>query len=349
MATDGRTNSPSAVTLAEPGSAPGGVTSVELVSWDHPAAASLRTAQQAELRARYGDDDAGHDMTGDGITAMVLVRAEGEPVACGAIRDVSAEHGRGVGEVKRMFVLPEHRGRGYSRLVLDELERLAREQGWRRLILETGVLQPEAIGLYLRAGYVSMENFGEYADVLDSRCFMKSLRAPAREPSTRAPGAVSVERVAWDDAVARDLRKDMWADSLRRYPEIFDAIELEGGVDLDDQRQGVGILATVIARLDGRPVGCATLRAARDGYPAGSGEVKKVFVDESTRGAGAARALLAALEDDARRHGLTSLVLQTGTRQPEAVGLYVSLGYRPIPPFGAYGDDLYSLYFAKPL
>ena len=73
---------------------------------------ALRTAQQAELLALYGEDDIGHEMTGESIVAMLLVRVDGEAVACGAIRDASAELGAGVGELKRMFVVPAHRGRG---------------------------------------------------------------------------------------------------------------------------------------------------------------------------------------------------------------------------------------------
>lgn len=345
--TDDRSDRPSTSPAAAPraGDAP----TVHVVPWDDPAAAALRTAQQAELRSRYGDDDAGHEMTGDDVTAMVLLHVDGQAAACGAIRDVASEHGRGVGEVKRMYVLPQHRGRGHARVVLDELERLARELGWRRLILETGVLQPEAIGLYLRAGYQSIENFGEYTGVEESRCFTKNLRAPARERSERPAGVVTVEHVTWDDPMARELRRAMWDDNLSRYPEIFHAPEHAGGSEVDDQRQGVGILAVVVARLDGQPVGCATLREGRGDYPAGSAEVKKVYVAPSARGAGVARALLAALEEDARRLGLTRLVLQTGIRQPEAVGLYGSIGYRPVVPFGGYGPDLYSLYFGKSL
>ena len=95
---------------------------------------------------------------------------------------------------------------------------------------------------------------------------------------------------------------------------------------------------------------CATLRAAREGYPEGAGELKKVFVDESARGAGVARAMLAALEDDARARGLTQLVLMTGIRQPEAIRLYVSCGYRPIAPVTArHRRNPHGLWFAKPL
>ncbi|MGY4645247.1 GNAT family N-acetyltransferase [Cellulomonas sp. URHB0016] len=327
-----------------------------VVGWDDPDVARLRDAQQAELRGRYGDDDIGHEMTGEDIVAVVLVRVDGEAVAVGALRDLGegpADDATppGTGELKRMYVVPEHRGRGYSRLVLAELERQATRLGLCRLILETGVLQPEAIGLYLRSGYLPIDSFGEYVDVVDSRCFEKRL-APA-VPRARSdegrPPLVTLDHVGWDDPEAVSLRRTMWAWSRDRYADFLAKVQDGTGFDDDDARQGVGVLSTVVARVDGRAVGCASLRAGRDGYPEGSGELKKLFVDESARGAGAARALLAAVESDARGLGLTSVVLQTGIRQPEAVALYVACGYRPVVPFGPYQDDLLSLCFAKTL
>ncbi|GEK20271.1 GNAT family N-acetyltransferase [Cellulomonas xylanilytica] len=326
-------------------------TSITRVDWDDPDAARLRAAQQAELRDRYGEDDIGHEMTGDEIADVVLVRVDGEAVATGALRDLGDDPTYdavppGTGELKRMYVLPEHRGRGYSRLVLSELENLAAaSHGWRRLILETGVLQPEAIGLYLRAGYLPIENYGEYVGVADSRCFAKDLVPTPRAPRPGERPTVTITRTHWSDPVAAALRFAMWLDIEVRYPEIV--ARTPGGFEADDPAQGVGALTTLLAWVDGHPVACATLRAAREGYPAGSGELKKVWVDEAARGSGAARALLEAVEDDARARGLTSVVLQTGIRQPEAVTLYLSAGYRPVLPFFDFTGDALSLWMAK--
>ncbi|MEZ0447142.1 GNAT family N-acetyltransferase [Cellulomonas sp. ICMP 17802] len=318
---------------------------LEIVDWDHPDAVRLRAAQQAELKDLYGEDDIGHAMTGETILAMVLLRVDGDAVACGAIRDASDEDGLGpdVGELKRMFVLPAARGRGYSRVVLTELERLARGRGLRRLVLETGVLQVQAIGLYLSAGYHSMDNFGEYATETSSRCFTKDLHQQPRERRTAPRPPIELARVPWEHPDATALRKEMFADGAVRYPE-FPAPE---SYERYDAETGVGMLSTVVARIDGHAVGCASLRATGDGFPAGSGELKKVWVADEARGTGVARALLAAIEDDARAHGLTSVVLQTGIRQPEAVTLYRTAGYRPAPPFAPYADDFLSLCFAK--
>jgi len=325
---------------------------LDLVHWDDVHAAALRTAQQAELRERYGDDDIGHTMTGDGIVAMVVARDGDAPVACVALRD-AADLGPGAGEVKRLYTVPAARGRGHARRVMVELERLAVERGYTRLVLETGVLQPDAIGLYLTLGYRSIPNYAEYVDEPSSRCFAKDLTAPARSSDRPAgrPGArqdVVLDVVAWDDEDARGLRRAMWAFNADRYPELVPD-EPDLGFASDDARQGVGALVTWVARVDGAPAGCLTLRSPRAGYPDGSVELKKMFVADEARGTGVARALLAAAHDEARARGFTSTVLGTGIRQPEAVTLYLSAGYRPTAPFTDPAGDFLTLWFARPL
>ncbi len=328
------------------------------VGWDDEHAAQLRTAQQAELRERYGDDDIGHEMTGESIVAMVVLREDDEPVACVALRDASDELGAGVAEVKRLYTVPGARGRGHSRRVMLELERLAHEQGWTRLVLETGVLQPEAIGLYLSLGYRSIPNYAEYVDEPSSRCFAKDLTASAarERPGAhdRRPLAVEggrslvIETVGWDDDTAVALRRAMWAWNTRTYPELV-TDEPDHGFASDDARQRTGELVTWVARLDDEPVGCLTLRTPRDGYPDGSVELKKLYVTDQARGAGVARSLLATAHDEARARGFTTAVLGTGIRQPEAITLYLSDGYRPIRPFTNPARDFITLWFARPL
>ncbi len=339
--------------------------SVDLVDWDDPDATRLRDAQQVELRDLYGDDDIGHGMAGESIVAMVLVRVDGVPAACGALRDVSDQQGTGVGELKRMYVLPTHRGRGLSRLVVADLEVRAHALGFGRLILETGVLQPEAIGLYLTSGYHPIENFGEYAAEADSRCFAKDLHATPRRPAgaTAPPAAalpddeaahvrhaVTLRAVGWDDPDAVRLRRAMFdEDNLPRYPELGRAIERRGGYDVNDASEGVGALTTLIADVDEEPVACVTLRAAGPGVGDHTGELKKVFVRNRARGLGLARTLLAEVEVEARARGLDRLVLHTGRRQPEAMTLYLSVGYRPILPFPPHAGDPLAMCFAKDL
>jgi GNAT superfamily N-acetyltransferase len=155
------------------------------VPWDDPDATRLRDAMQAEMRALYQDDEPVPLVDTSGIAAMVVLLADGAPVACGALRRVPPgswgddEPGPGTGEVKRMYVVPAWRGRGLSRLVLAEVERHARELGLVRLVLETGELQTAAIALYHAAGYDRVPNYGGYATVELSRCFAKDLTAAA--------------------------------------------------------------------------------------------------------------------------------------------------------------------------
>lgn len=91
---------------------------------------------------------------------FAVVRDEaGAAMACGAV-----VLGAQWGEVKRMFVLPAWRGQGVSQRLLDFLQTEAIARGCRRLMLETGILQPEALGLYERAGFVRRGPFGDYAE-----------------------------------------------------------------------------------------------------------------------------------------------------------------------------------------
>jgi GNAT superfamily N-acetyltransferase len=334
---------------------------VERVAWDDADARVLRDAQQAELRERYGDDDAGHAMTGDGIVATVLVRLAGAPVACGALRDVSAGLGAGTGEVKRMYVRPDARGRGLSRRVLAELEDAARAHGCTRLVLETGVLQPEAIGLYLAAGYRPVENYGEYVGVVDSRCFERdpSVTAPAPrgpraadgrgdavDPAVDQAAERTVEHVAWQHPDAVALRRAMLDELAPLYPE-----PVPGGPAASPLVEGAPdgtALTTVLLRRDGAAVACATLRAA-PAWGARTGELKRLYVAPAARGAGLARHLVRLVEDAARERGLTRVVLDTGIRQPAAIALYRSLGYRPVGPVAGWEALPFCLWFARDL
>lgn len=78
-------------------------------------------------------------------------------------------------------------------------------------------------------------------------------------------------------------------------------------------------------------------------------EMKRTFVRSEARGAGLGRRLLHALEDAARRQGVGRISLETGIRQPEAIGLYRATGYRECPPFGSYALDPLSLFMTKRL
>src|SRR5688572_28092239 len=139
-------------------------------------ARQLILALNAELEQRYPEEGANFfrldaDEVADGRGAFLVAYIDGRPVGCGAVRCNEP----GVAEIKRMYVAPEARGRGVGRLVLDELEAVARQLGIRRLVLETGPRQPEALALYRRAGFVEIPLFGEYVGAEFSVCMAKNL------------------------------------------------------------------------------------------------------------------------------------------------------------------------------
>ncbi|MEP7762633.1 GNAT family N-acetyltransferase [Sanguibacter sp. 25GB23B1] len=161
-----------------PSTMPAGVT-LETVPWDLAEVHELREEQQVELRGRYGRGEPGPPPTGHGLVAMVLVRVDGRTSACGAVQDITGEHpdlgpGR-IGEIKRVFVRPEARRRGLSRLVMGALHEHARDARLDRLVLETGMLQPEACALYEACGYTLIENYGPYVTDPVSLCYTLSL------------------------------------------------------------------------------------------------------------------------------------------------------------------------------
>lgn len=158
----------------------GVVWTIDEVPWSHPAAERLRAAQRSELDERYGSDD--HEpgtlpSAADVRVFLVASDASGDAVACGGLRPLDdAVLGTAVMEVKRMFVAPAARGSGVAAALLRELEALARRDGARRLVLETGTLQPDAIRFYSREGYESIPRFGAYAASAHSVCFSRTLR-----------------------------------------------------------------------------------------------------------------------------------------------------------------------------
>ncbi|MFC9938779.1 GNAT family N-acetyltransferase [Nocardiopsis alba] len=147
---------------------------VESIPWDHPEASALREGQRREIAVRYGtpDSEAGTPPSAADITVFVVVRDEdGTAVGCGGLRDL----GDGSGELKRMFVLPDRRGSGAAPALLRDLEGRAREFGWRRLLLETGDRQPDAVRFYTREGYSPVPAFGSYTDAPGCLCFGRDL------------------------------------------------------------------------------------------------------------------------------------------------------------------------------
>jgi GNAT superfamily N-acetyltransferase len=144
-------------------------------------AQALVAEVQAEYTLLYGGPDEAPLEEGefDAPGGRFVLGYEGEvAVAMGGWRTRSDVHPWGaqrVAEVKRMYVAPAARRRGYARAVLRHLESTARAAGMEALVLETGTAQPEAMAMYTASGYEPIENFGWYAWSALSRCFGKRL------------------------------------------------------------------------------------------------------------------------------------------------------------------------------
>jgi GNAT superfamily N-acetyltransferase len=139
-----------------------------------PEALELIRALSEELAQRYEyvDNGSGHFSLEDALTPRSLFligRVGSRAVGCGAFRQFEGD----IAEIKRMFVVPDCRGRGYSKAILTELA--ARKDGYIAVCLETAERQPEATQLYKQSGYQRIPNFGIYVNSKRSVCFEKRL------------------------------------------------------------------------------------------------------------------------------------------------------------------------------
>lgn len=135
--------------------------------------ASLVKFLDADLKIRDGEDhDFYNQFNSIANIKNCIVAYDGQfPVGCGCIKPYNEK----VMEVKRMFVLVDHRGKGIAANILSELETWTKELGYYKCILETGNNQPEAIALYKKCGYQITANYGQYKGVENSVCFEKLL------------------------------------------------------------------------------------------------------------------------------------------------------------------------------
>lgn len=129
-----------------------------------PEAQSLLAQSDAYMAALY-PAESNHLERGEALRqAHVLflgAHVDGELVGCGAVKTLDDD---GIyGEIKRVFVLDAHRGKGLSKAIMQTLEAHLSANGVGLARLETGIHQPEALGLYEKLGYVAREPFGAYA------------------------------------------------------------------------------------------------------------------------------------------------------------------------------------------
>jgi GNAT superfamily N-acetyltransferase len=148
---------------------------------------------------------------------------------------------------------------------------------------------------------------------------------------------ISVEPV--DSVDARRLVAELDSYLTDLYPPDENFTELPA----EDTTAGRG--AFLVLRLSGEAVACGAVRLLSPSVA----EIKRMYVVPSARRRGLSRALLAELETQARRLGPTSIIVETGVRQAEALRLYESAGYARIPCFGEYAASRSSICFEKPL
>jgi putative acetyltransferase len=149
---------------------------IDAEPFDSADARRLVAALDAHLSSRYPPEqrfgpNLKPQQLASGLGTFVVARMDGRAVGCGAVRLL----GPTTVEVKRMYVEPQQRGRAVAKEILQHLEAAGRELGAERAVLETGIYQVEAIGLYRRAGYVQVECWGEYTTSPTSVCFEKMI------------------------------------------------------------------------------------------------------------------------------------------------------------------------------
>ena len=104
-------------------------------------------------------------------TTVFIARDDGRAVACGALK----RHAGGIGEVKRMYTRPSHRGQRIGAMIVERIEALARAGGCTRLVLETGDRHPAAWAVYERAGFTRCDPVLDYPESPWSVFYEKTL------------------------------------------------------------------------------------------------------------------------------------------------------------------------------
>ena len=107
----------------------------------------------------------------DVLKNVVVIYIDEIAVGCGAIKEFDLSSV----EVKRMFVAPKNRGKGFAQKILKELETWAKELGYKKCVLETGKRQIEAVNFYKKCNYKVIPNYGQYKQMENSICFEKVL------------------------------------------------------------------------------------------------------------------------------------------------------------------------------
>jgi putative acetyltransferase len=132
---------------------------------------SLIQQLDSDLDSRYGEVQKQYNTHNqiDFIDTVIVAIENQIPVGCGCFKKFD----NNTVEIKRMFVKSDYRGKGIASRILSELEHWAKELGYEQSILETGIKQVEAIGLYQKTGYQIIPNYGQYIGNNNSVCMKK--------------------------------------------------------------------------------------------------------------------------------------------------------------------------------
>ena len=132
---------------------------------------ALITELDAYLKITDGEDHEFYNQFNSlkKINNVVVAFQNEQAIGCGAFRKFDAN----TVEIKRMYVKVTYRGSGVANTVLSSLEEWASEEGFTKCVLETGNRQIDAIKFYKKSGYISIPNYGQYAQMEDSNCFEK--------------------------------------------------------------------------------------------------------------------------------------------------------------------------------
>lgn len=140
---------------------------------DNPDFEKLVIELDAVLAILDGEDHAFYAQfnKSSALKNAVIAYENETAVGIGAYKEYDSE----TVEMKRMYTLPEYRGKGIASKILSELELWAKEEKYKIAVLETGFLQTDAISLYQKLGYVITENYGQYIGVENSICMKKKM------------------------------------------------------------------------------------------------------------------------------------------------------------------------------